>query len=195
MVAVERFGRGAAEIGIAASKRATRSLVGRGRSRQARRSRHAASPRRRRTKSSISALAGPVSKATISPAAPEIGDVADAAPVEEHQRPLQRRADRGVIERRQRRAFAARRDIGASGNRRRRRCRAAAAARAPSQSWRVNRACGRCSTVWPCRPTSATLARAMACSTRNASTAATCASVTVALQLVERPARRLRGRR
>ena len=94
-----------------ASKSATRSLVDRPRAASAPFS-SCERPRRRRTKSSISALAGPVSKATISPSGAEIGDVADAAPIQEHQRPLQTRRERRVVERNQRRAFAARRDVG-----------------------------------------------------------------------------------
>src|SRR3984885_9739633 len=54
----------------------------------------------------------------------------------------------------------------------------AAAARAPSQSWRVRPTRGRCSIVWPCRPTSAMRSRAIENRSRNASTAATWASVT-----------------
>ena len=42
----------------------------------------------------------------------EIGDVADPAPVEDHQRALEAGGHRRVIDRRERRAFAARRDVG-----------------------------------------------------------------------------------
>ena len=88
----------------------------------------------------------------------EIGDVADAAPIEHRQRPLEPRAHRRVIEGNQRRAFAAGGDVGGAkivddvdsehgGGARA----VAELAGEPSR--------GRCRTVWPCRPTSATLRR------------------------------------
>ena len=111
MIAVERFGRGAVEIGIAHQNRERRGVDAPACA-QARRSSSNASPRLEKRKSSISALAGPVSKAMISPFGPKIGDVADPAPVEDHQRPLEASGHRRVIDRRERRAFASGRDIG-----------------------------------------------------------------------------------
>ena len=90
-----------------------------------------------------------------------------------------RRGERGVIERRQRRALAARRDIGACGNRRPRRCRSAAPAARRRRSARCGArpgdagSCGRESRRYPARA-------ALDGARRNCATASPCSRVSSA---------------
>ena len=194
MIAVERFRRRRGRNrGLASSARRARRR--RGRSPPARRPRRTRAPRRRATKSSISAFAGPVSKATISPPGAEIGDVADAAPVEQHQRLARAPRDRGVIERDQRRALAAGGDVGGAeiadhvDARARRRARAVAelagkALARPMQHRLAVQADERDRS----RASTANFAQ-------ERSTAATWASVTARSSSASGPARAVRGRR
>ena len=119
-------------------------------------------PVRARMKSSISALPGPVSQAIGSPAVDE-GDVGDAAEIEHRDR-MRPRRDRAPArdERPAPAARPARRPRHRRrGNRRPPECRVARASAAPSPICTVSRARGRCSTVWPWKPTTSTSAVSM----------------------------------
>ena len=114
VVAVERLRRRPAEVGMASSQAMTARRRP-ARAPPARRPRRTAAPVRRSTQSSISALPGPVSKASSGGrriASADPGDVGDAADVEHRERPRQLPRQRRVIERHQRRALAAGRDVG-----------------------------------------------------------------------------------
>ena len=121
-----------------------------------------AGPSRARRKSSISALPGPVSKASSAPGASgprrarvDPGDVADAAEVEEGER---RRRPRSSARRRSGRTAPAARPrrrcahVGGAEVPDHRQPQRLAPARSPRPTWSVPRPRGSCARVWPWKP-------------------------------------------